>query len=289
MPGDAGIHSRTCTAFSGLNEDADCLYDNDLVPPDGAMAMLLDIPSETPSGSGSVTITQEGLSTTEDFVVTGPAASVVVVNATGRSELISGSTECDYPTTLEGLQTLPQSVLADPRRNALIVKLLDASGNEVVGRVWWYWPFESSGAALFAGASTVTMDLGSNGIGAVQLVCGMIPGEQTSTAWGRPPFYPPLLYQNVTVKVVDAPATPTATPTPTETPMPTSTNTPTPSPTEPPCPEDVNRDGAVTVKDLVIVARGLARQDMRSDVNGDGRVTAKDLRRVIRALLRDNC
>jgi hypothetical protein len=94
-------------------------------------------------------------------------------------------------------------VTPSAQKNAFIVRLFDADSQPVVSHVRWYWPFASEGHAVFAGTTTVTMDLGPRGVGAVQLVCGVTPGQQTSTAWGSVPFSPPLVYQNVTVTVLD--------------------------------------------------------------------------------------
>jgi hypothetical protein len=291
----SGSQMFTCAPFSGAG-DADCFNTSDVVAADGAMATELDVPATAAPGVGHVTVTQDAMSTTEQITVTGPAASIAVENATSRTELLSGSTECDYPTSLEGLQTLPEAVVNDPRRNAFIVRVFDASGQQVVDRVTWYNPFAGSGAAIFAERSTVTMDLGANGVGAVQLVCGVMPGQDTSTAWAGVPVSPPFLYQNVTVTVVDPPSptatstpTPTDTPTATASPTPTFTTTPEPTQTTPRCRADVNGDGTVTFKDLIAVIRGLARQDLRADVNSDGRVTVKDVKLVLRALLRGGC
>jgi hypothetical protein len=72
--------------------------------------------------------------------------------------------------------------------------------------VWyasWYWPFASNGSAIFVAGTTVTLDLGPSGLGAVQLVCGIAPGQDTSSVWLGFPVAPPLVYQNLTVTVLD--------------------------------------------------------------------------------------
>ncbi len=89
--------------------------------------------------------------------------------------------------------------------------------------------------------------------------------------------------------VASATATATRTPSPTGTPIapatrsatPTRTRTPTATPTPPPPTRcgDLDGDGRVTWRDVVIEALAvlLRRTDPRYDINRDGRVTAADL------------
>ena len=94
------------------------------------------------------------------------------------------------------------------------------------------------------------------------------------------------------------PATHTATPAPSETPTssptytpaPSATSTPVPSPTAGPCTSDVDGDGRVTGKDLVLVIRAMRRgYNAAADVNGDGVVDFRDVRIVVNALRRSRC
>jgi hypothetical protein len=91
--------------------------------------------------------------------------------------------------------------------------------------------------------------------------------------------------------------TPTDTATPTQTPTTTATNTSTPAATNTPTPTpipaclgDLNGDGVVNVRDLVLVARhmgthvGERRYAARFDLNHDGRINVLDLMTVIRRL-----
>lgn len=84
-----------------------------------------------------------------------------------------------------------------------------------------------------------------------------------------------------------ATSTETVTPTSTVTATATVTNTPTPTP-KPPCIGDVNDDGIVDVRDLVLVAGhmgshvGDRRYDPRFDLNHDGRINVHDLMIVLR-------
>jgi Dockerin type I domain len=76
---------------------------------------------------------------------------------------------------------------------------------------------------------------------------------------------------------------------PTSPPKPTLTSTATATP-RPICTGDVNGDGLVNVRDLVLVARrmgtrvGERRYDARFDLNRDGRINVRDLMIVIRRL-----
>jgi len=100
--------------------------------------------------------------------------------------------------------------------------------------------------------------------------------------------------------------TETYTPTPTETYTPTATATDAPSPTDTPtvtpsptppleCRGDVDRDGDVDVRDLVLVAKALftrpgqSRWNPAADVNDDGRVNVEDLMIVLRSAVVPRC
>jgi hypothetical protein len=100
------------------------------------------------------------------------------------------------------------------------------------------------------------------------------------------------------------PITPTPTDTPTSTPTATATNTPTPTATSTPTPTstptststptrtpstscaDLNGDGRVDLRDVLIELRALLRRshDPRFDLNHDGRVDLRDLFVVIEQL-----
>jgi hypothetical protein len=82
-------------------------------------------------------------------------------------------------------------------------------------------------------------------------------------------------------------STNTATPTPTDTAVPTATSSPTPRPV---CVGDVNGDGVVNVRDLVLVARhtgtnvGDRRYNSTYDLNHDGRITVRDVMMILERL-----
>jgi Dockerin type I domain len=84
-------------------------------------------------------------------------------------------------------------------------------------------------------------------------------------------------------------ATPTATPSPTNTPTPTPTLAPTATP-RPICRGDLNGDGVVNVRDLVLVAAhmgthiGERRYSARFDLNQDSRINVLDLKIVMARL-----
>lgn len=77
--------------------------------------------------------------------------------------------------------------------------------------------------------------------------------------------------------------TSTNTPTPTNTPTFTPTNTPTPTNTSIKVPEDINRDRAVNMKDVVILSRHFnttsndSNYDITCDLNNDGAINMKDV------------
>lgn len=74
---------------------------------------------------------------------------------------------------------------------------------------------------------------------------------------------------------------------------PSPTATPSPTPTPPVCSGDCNRDGAVSIAELIaIVNIGLERSSVdecpEADVDGDGRIVIQEMIRAVRSSI-DSC
>lgn len=192
--------------------------------------------------------------------------------------------------------TVNYSVYSD---SACTVKVADAGTVTVINGVVpdsdpqtfndggpYYWQASYSGDALNNAAISVCGD--------EILTLAGVPTE-TPTETGTPTATAAPTETNTPTATSTATNTPTETATPT--PTPTATNTPTntatatatstatptgtaPAPTSTPpasvC-ADVNHDGRVTLKDLVLVATHIGTKDLRYDVNHDGVVNVTDV------------
>ncbi|HET6615967.1 MAG TPA: hypothetical protein VFH62_08775, partial [Dehalococcoidia bacterium] len=227
-------------------DDPDCDSDPNTVG-DGVVTAFLLSPENAAGESAVVTVTQAGVAQTLDVEFTGPPDHVELEVVGGKDTIRTGAAQChdaDVPWHFEELKDLAKNGVVLDDRTVVIARVYDAFGHQLSSSLLDWAPSYTEGTLdpLGGGSSAgvLTMDLGSAGVGAVQVVCSRDQvGDLQSSATVNEFFEPnldPDVVGTITIHVVDelptatATASPTAsaTATDTETPLPTETPTETP-------------------------------------------------------------
>jgi hypothetical protein len=148
-------------------EDEDC--DNDGVAGDGIVAYRIDALDMANRGTNSAQATQNSITFPTDFLVTGESDSAEFFTLESSIQA-SGLTEDDCPL----IANVPDAVEALGRADKTVIlgRTLDDEGTQLTG-AFMGWDVDDADKAIWAAPGTPTLDLGSFGFGAPNVLCGV--------------------------------------------------------------------------------------------------------------------
>lgn len=157
-----------------LTADEDC--DDDGIPGDGILLGQLIINDGTSPGPGQVRIIDEGDGEEVgifNFLVTDEPHSIVAApfeTTLGAGIDADDPNGCPLPTTVAGFT----EALGNANKAVVIARAETIDGENIIG-AWTGWSVEAKDAdkVKFGAPETPTLDLGSFGFGAPQVICGL--------------------------------------------------------------------------------------------------------------------
>ena len=152
-----------------LVNDTDCVTGG---PAGDGLVYAHLVTNGTAYGSGTVTAKDSNsgeILATLDFTVVGAgrtAAGMKAFETTVQSGAVAE--DCTFPASTAGFL----AALADPKKTVIIVTVKDINGDDVAGS-WVHVTVDDPSAAMVALPDAPTLDLGTFGIGAPNIVCGL--------------------------------------------------------------------------------------------------------------------
>ena len=221
------------TAFCGVfGAPSATLFDPDCdanpgTEPDGVVTAKLSIRPTDARGPGQVTVTQNGISKTIDFTITGGATTIEIQSLDGRTQLETGATlrtrqdTTPDPDACDRIVSGPGFPSASLKKTNLFIRALDSDGAPVSGAaIDWVkagatqQPFGSlgfggQGQLPQGGVSSAPLpiwDHGVAGLGGVQTICGGDTPGVLDIAAKLSPFFSPIAgsyFLTYSIPVVD--------------------------------------------------------------------------------------
>jgi hypothetical protein len=226
--------------------DPDCDGDP-LTQGDGVVVARIAVTETTPRGDHLISVSQDGSEQEFMLHVVGPPKSIELALVNGDDEVEGGDVDCDTALSgsASGLANLAANGPGSLTRTAVMATVRDDDGVALTAAAFdttpWFAPDPDRGDAEVsplggaARSQGLTMDLGAEGIGFPQLVCGGTEtGTMTFVADKLTPQLNPLANTEATAQMPIRVIASSLPPTPTLTPVPTATDTPTPTQTATP-------------------------------------------------------
>lgn len=147
-------------------------------------------------GDHSFTVVQSNILVSQNFTVVGDARTIgfftleKAVQAGVPNDATTGKPVCPLATTVAGFS----DALAQAEKTIIIARAFDIDGKAITG-AWFNWSTDNPNEAVVAGPITPTLNLGSFGFGAPNIICGRagatagtvtVKAQLTKTILGTP-------------------------------------------------------------------------------------------------------
>jgi hypothetical protein len=164
-----GLFQNASQTYICTAEDSDCDDENTLED-DGVVVAFLTAGGADP-GEYAVEATQESITWPVNFLITGEPHEVefVILEPAIQTGIALGSGADDCPLATDAAGFL--DALAQPVKTTVLARVLDDDGVQITGR-FVVWTTEQRRRANWATDLTPTLDLGTFGFGAPNILCG---------------------------------------------------------------------------------------------------------------------
>ena len=164
-----GLYQSGTQTYICTTQDSDCNDENSLE--DDGMVMAFLSAGGTDPGEYFVEATQESITWPVGFLITGEPHEVefVILEPALQTGIALGAGADDCPLATDAAGFL--DALAQPVKTTVLARVLDNDGVQITGR-FVVWTTEQRRRANWATDLTPTLDLGTFGFGAPNILCG---------------------------------------------------------------------------------------------------------------------